>query len=96
MLENLQHKVVVVGGRKSKMLFVDPLLEQALVWSRQAMSLKETKLSETFGTRKATRAAFALGCMLRAALDVHAPIYKAAVLMRRSAACVRSKIRQER
>lgn len=50
-LENLQHKVVVIGGRKNKMLFVDPLLEQALLWSRQAMSLKEKKLSETFGKR---------------------------------------------
>ena len=48
-LETLQAKVEVVAGRKNKMLFADPVLEQALVWAREAMKLKEEKLSETFG-----------------------------------------------
>lgn len=48
-LETLQHKVEMVGGRKNKMLFVDPVLEQALLWSRQAMALKEKRLSDAFG-----------------------------------------------
>lgn len=47
-LENLEHKIEIIGGRKNKRLFVDPLLEQALVWSRQAMTLREKRLSETF------------------------------------------------
>ena len=48
-LETLQGKVEVVAGRKNKLLFADPVLEQALVWAREAMKLKEEKLSETFG-----------------------------------------------
>ena len=50
-LEKLPQKIEVVGGRKSKRLFVDPLLEQALLWSRQAMTLKEKRLSDAFGER---------------------------------------------
>lgn len=65
-LETLHHKVEVVAGRKNKMLFVDPVLEQALVWARQAMELKEKKLSETFGGHFF----LTLDCMLRAFLDV--------------------------
>jgi hypothetical protein len=49
LLGNLQHKIEVVGGRKAKLLFIDPVLDQALIWSRESMSLKEKRLKDAFG-----------------------------------------------
>ena len=55
--------------RKIKMLFVDPVLELALHWSRQAMVLKEKRLSDTFGNSTALDlAAIVLACTSRVAL----------------------------
>ena len=38
----------VVVGRKLKQNFIDPVLEMVLLWARDAMILKERKLTQAF------------------------------------------------